>query len=133
MGSGEVEWDNVIGENLRRGRRNIRYLISSLPKELPLSKTFSSPPFQNTDLWTEMGCFSFSLPLERGMEEVFWRGGKELFKRLFLQCHGQGGLIVCEGRGVWVFSFFFLLSSKVLTQHWALASFDETLSYQLSD
>jgi hypothetical protein len=48
---------------------------------------------------------------------------------LFLECHGQGGLIVCKGRGVWV-SVFFLFSSKVLTQHWPLASFDETLSYQ---
>jgi len=44
MGSGEVGWDNVISENLRRGRRNIRYLISSLPKELPLSKTIFCTP-----------------------------------------------------------------------------------------
>jgi hypothetical protein len=65
------------------------------------------------------------------MEEVFLRGWKGVFKRLFLECHGQGGLIVCKGRGVWV-SVFFLLSSKVLTQHWPLASFDETLSYQSS-
>ncbi len=79
-----------------------------------------------------MGYFSFSLPLERGMEEVFLRRGKGLFKRSFLEWHGQGGSIVCKGRGVWVFSFFFLLSSKVLTQHWSLASFDETLSYQSS-
>ncbi len=45
-----------------------------------------------------MGYFSFSLPLGRGMEEVFLRGGKGLFERLFLECHGQGGLIVCKGR-----------------------------------
>jgi hypothetical protein len=45
MGLGEVGWDNVISENLRRGRRNIRYLISSLPKELPLSKTIFLTPF----------------------------------------------------------------------------------------
>jgi hypothetical protein len=54
-----------------------------------------------------MGYFSFSLPLGRGMEEVFLRGGKGLFERLFLECHGQGGLIVCKGRRVWVFSLFF--------------------------
>jgi hypothetical protein len=45
MGSGEVGWDNVISKNLRRGRRNIRYLISSLPKEGPLSKTIFLIPF----------------------------------------------------------------------------------------
>jgi hypothetical protein len=45
MGSGEVGWDNVISENLRRGRRNIRYLISSLPKAPPLSKTIFLTPF----------------------------------------------------------------------------------------
>jgi len=74
MGSSEVGWDNVISENLRRGRINIRYLISSLPKELPSPKQFSAPPFQNSDFWSELGLFSFSLPLERGMEEVFSRG-----------------------------------------------------------
>jgi hypothetical protein len=40
-----VGWDNVISENLRRGWRNIRHLISSLPKELPLSKTIFFTPF----------------------------------------------------------------------------------------
>jgi hypothetical protein len=45
MGLGEVGWDNVISENLRRGRRNIRYLVSSLSKELPLSKTIFLTPF----------------------------------------------------------------------------------------
>jgi hypothetical protein len=45
MGSGEVGWNNAISENLRRGRKNIRYLISSLPKELPLSKTIFFTPF----------------------------------------------------------------------------------------
>jgi hypothetical protein len=45
MGWGEVGLHNVISENLRRGRRNIRYLISSLPKELPLCKTIFLTPF----------------------------------------------------------------------------------------
>jgi hypothetical protein len=41
-----VGWDNVISENLRRGWRNTRHLISSLPpKELPLSKTIFLTPF----------------------------------------------------------------------------------------
>jgi hypothetical protein len=44
MGSGEVGWNNAISENLRRAP-NIRYLISSLPKELPLSKTIFLTPF----------------------------------------------------------------------------------------
>jgi hypothetical protein len=67
-----------------------------------------------------MGYFSFSLPLERGMEEVFLRGGKGLVKRLFLECHVQGGLIVCKGRGVWVFSliFYFLPRYSHNTGHW---------------
>jgi hypothetical protein len=67
-----------------------------------------------------MGYFSFSLPLEMGMEEVFLRGGKGLFKRLFLECHGQGGSIVCKGRGVWVFSFvfYFLPRYSHNTGHW---------------
>jgi hypothetical protein len=45
MGLGGVEWDNVISENLGRGRRNIRYLISSLAKAPPLSKTIFLTPF----------------------------------------------------------------------------------------
>jgi hypothetical protein len=45
MGLGEVGWDNVISENLRRGRRNIRYLISSFPRNFPSPKQFSSPAF----------------------------------------------------------------------------------------
>jgi len=121
MGLGEVGWDNVISQNLRRGRRNIRCLISFLPKEGALSpKQFSSSPFQNSDFWSDMGYFSFCLPLVRGMEELFLRGGKGLFKRLFLECHGQGGSIVCKGRGVWGFSFFsyFLPSYSHNTGHW---------------
>jgi hypothetical protein len=44
MGLGEVGWDNVISENLRRGL-NIRHLISYLPEELPFSKTIFLTPF----------------------------------------------------------------------------------------
>ncbi len=101
-------WDNVISENLRRGRRNIRYLLSSLPTapHLPSPKQFSSPAFRNSDFWSEMGYFSFSLPLERGMEEVFLTGGKGLVKRLFLECHAQGGLILLKV-GEFGFSLYF--------------------------
>jgi len=54
------------------------------------------------------------------MEEVFLRGGKGLFKRLFLECHGQGGSIVCKGRefGFSLFISYFLPRYSHNTGHW---------------
>jgi len=90
MGSGEVGWDNVISENLRRGRRNIRHLVSSLPKELPLSKTiFSNPLSKIVISGVRWDIFLFLCLWKGGWKRCFREGGREFSKGSLLSAMGR--------------------------------------------